>query len=246
MYKTLFVPLMMTVVLHFAVILFFVVPWSNSESMVRKVPTNIIKAELVTLEKPKAKPKAKKPKPVKKTVKKRPVEKKVASQKKTVVKPKTVEADKKAALEKERQRQAEQQRRQQELEQQRQREQADREAELAEAMEEEESLRQAESDVELATSYIALITEAIQNQWNRPPSARNNMEAELVLQLVPTGDVVGVSVVKSSGNIAFDRSAEQAVLKVKQFPELKKLPPRVFENYFRRLRLKFRPEDLRR
>ena len=104
---------------------------------------------------------------------------------------------------------------------------------------------QVESDQALATSYVALITGLIQNNWDRPPSARNNMEAELSLQLLPTGEVVGVKVVKTSGNKAFDLSAEKAVLKVGQIKELQDLPPRVFEKYFRRLRLKFRPEDLR-
>ena len=98
---------------------------------------------------------------------------------------------------------------------------------------------------QMANSYIALITDAIQNNWNRPPSARNGMEAELALQLMPTGEVLNVSVIKSSGNSAFDRSAENAVRRAGQFPELKNLPNKLFEQYFRKLRLKFRPEDLR-
>ena len=103
----------------------------------------------------------------------------------------------------------------------------------------------AETDTQLASSYIALITEVIQRNWNRPPSARNHMQAELALQLVPTGEVVSVRVIKSSGNSAFDRSAENAVLKAERFPELQQMPARVFERYFRRLNLIFKPEDLR-
>jgi TonB family protein len=83
------------------------------------------------------------------------------------------------------------------------------------------------------------------NYWSRPPSARNGMEVLLALQLIPTGEVVSVTVVKSSGNTAFDRSAVNAVQKAEQFPELKDLPPREFEKTFRRFRLLFRPEDLR-
>ena len=78
-----------------------------------------------------------------------------------------------------------------------------------------------------------------------PPSARRDMEVELLVQLVPTGQVISVVVVRSSGNAAFDRSAEQAVLKVGRFEKLKELPPKVFETYFRKLPLIFRPDDLR-
>ena len=41
------------------------------------------------------------------------------------------------------------------------------------------------------------------------------------------------------------RSAVVAVEKAGQFPELQQLESRLFEKNFRRLRLKFKPEDLR-
>ncbi len=81
--------------------------------------------------------------------------------------------------------------------------------------------------------------------WSRPPSARNGMEALLSLQLVPSGDVVSVSLVRSSGSAAFDRSAINAVEKAGSFPELARLPRAEFERSFRRFSLLFRPEDLR-
>jgi colicin import membrane protein len=98
---------------------------------------------------------------------------------------------------------------------------------------------------EMAASYAALIQQTVINYWSRPPSARNGMEALLQIQLIPTGEVVSVSVLKSSGNSAFDRSAINAVEKAGSFPELQSLPPREFEKTFRRFRLLFRPEDLR-
>lgn len=97
----------------------------------------------------------------------------------------------------------------------------------------------------LAASYAALIQQTVIRYWSRPPSARNNMEAVLSIQLIPTGDVVSVSVLRSSGDSAFDRSAIAAVERAGSFPELKNLPPREFERNFRRFRLVFRPEDLR-
>ena len=96
-----------------------------------------------------------------------------------------------------------------------------------------------------AQSYVAVIADKIEQYWSRPPSARKGMKCELLLQLVPTGRVINVTIVESSGNTAFDRSAEQAVLKAEQFKELQKLKPEVFERYFRELRLVFNPRDLR-
>ncbi len=118
-------------------------------------------------------------------------------------------------------------------------------SELSQAVETEEQAQKAMTTDELAASYAALIQQTVVNYWSRPPSARNGMEVLLALQLIPTGEVVSVSVIKSSGNTAFDRSAVNAVQKAEQFPELKDLPSREFEKTFRRFRLLFRPEDLR-
>ena len=78
--------------------------------------------------------------------------------------------------------------------------------------------------------------------------ARTGMRAVLQIQLIPTGEVVDVSVVQGSGSEEFDRSAVNAVRRVGKFPELQQLVrenPRAFEQNFRRFRLDFYPEDLR-
>ena len=123
-------------------------------------------------------------------------------------------------------------------------------AELAQAMaqEEEEQQQQAAATAsaeQMTASYAALIQQTVMNYWSRPPSARNGMEALLAIQLIPSGDVISVTLLKSSGSTAFDRSALNAVEKAGSFPELQNLPSREFENSFRRFRLLFRPEDLR-
>ncbi|MBX2809714.1 MAG: cell envelope integrity protein TolA [Cellvibrionaceae bacterium] len=105
--------------------------------------------------------------------------------------------------------------------------------------------QQAREDERLKQSYSALIEQRIVNVWSRPPSARNDMTVILKIQLVPTGEVVDVAITTSSGNSAFDRSAVQAVKKAHQFPELKKMPSRLFESQFRSLSLAFSPQDLR-
>ena len=100
-------------------------------------------------------------------------------------------------------------------------------------------------DAEQATTtYENGIYQAIVSSWNRPPSARNGMQARLVVELIPTGEVATVTVVESSGNAAFDRSAEAAVRRARRFVVPENL--QLFEAKFRRFTLLFRPEDLLR
>ena len=104
-------------------------------------------------------------------------------------------------------------------------------------------LRDAEADAETMT-YAAAIRQAIVEAWSRPPSARLGMQARLRVDLVPSGDLLAVTIVDSSGNPAFDRSAEVAVRKVGRFDVPKE--SRLFEKSFRRFTLLFKPEDLLR
>ncbi len=103
----------------------------------------------------------------------------------------------------------------------------------------------AQVQLEVASqSYLEGIANLVAEHWSRPPSARNGMEVELMIELVPTGDVVGVTIVRSSDSAAFDRSAENAVRRARRFevPEDRQL----FERNFRKFRILFRPEDLMR
>ncbi len=97
---------------------------------------------------------------------------------------------------------------------------------------------------QVAASFRQLIYQRIVSNWSRPPSARNGMQALLRVELVPTGDVVAVTVVESSGNAAFDRSAEAAVRKARKFEVPKESA--AFEKFFRRFTVLFKPEDLLR
>jgi colicin import membrane protein len=149
-------------------------------------------------------------------------------------------------------RKKEQARREAEQVQKQQREQQVREQKLREQqrLEQEMALAMAAEDEALAegaetTTYEEAIAIAIEDNWSRPPSARRDMQVVLRIQLIPTGEVVGVSVLKSSGDQAFDRSAINAVNKAARFPEVADAPPQVFERRLRSLQLVFRPEDLR-
>ena len=100
-------------------------------------------------------------------------------------------------------------------------------------------------EVEEVQQVAGLMQVRITQNWRRPPSARNGMEVLLIISLVPTGEVVGISVSSSSGSTAFDRSAIAAVERVARFPEVTVLSISDFERYFRRFPLRFKPEDLR-
>lgn len=155
------------------------------------------------------------------------------------------------------QRQAEAQRlREEQQRQQREEEQRKQAAEQAAQQERQrqEQALQAQRDAEASQisaqeseavmSYTSVIHDLVQQQWSRPPSARNGMVVVLRITMLPTGDITDVQVVQSSGDFAFDRAAETAVLRVNRFTELQGMPYAVFDRNFRSFLLTFRPEDL--
>ena len=107
----------------------------------------------------------------------------------------------------------------------------------------EQNARRAVTDDEKAMAYVAQIQRGIIQNWSRPPSARNGMQAILRVHLVPTGEVIDVKLEESSGNAAFDRSAVLAVRKSERFV----VPSEAlrFERDFRVFTVLFRPDDLR-
>ena len=232
-------PALVSVLLHVLIIYLMTVNWSGSEReiVLTKPAPKVINARLVDVSefrpKPKPKPKAAPKAKTKPVVKAKP---KPKPKPKPVVKPKAAPKPKPVVKEEVK---PEPRITEQELA-------AIARADLARAVAEEEQAAEATATAaEMAASYASLIQQTVINYWSRPPSARNGMEALLAIQLIPTGEVVSVSVLKSSGNTAFDRSAINAVEKAGSFPELQKLPSGEFEKTFRRFRLLFRPEDLR-
>ena len=153
-------------------------------------------------------------------------------------------------LERQRLLELEREREQQELQEQRRRELA--EAERRRQEEEAEQRRRQEvvaaqaarTEFELVQSATAIIQMAVQQVWNRPPSARNGMRAILQISMLPTGELLDVRITESSDDPAFDRSAENAVYGAAPFTELQSLPINVFNANFRTLSLIFQPEDL--
>ena len=103
-----------------------------------------------------------------------------------------------------------------------------------------------ESKLELSIEDIATkIQSKIVQNWRRPPLARNGMEVLLDLRLTRDGVLESISVVESSGDATFDRSAISAVERVGKFEKIDELSTEDFERYFQYFRLRFKPEDLR-
>ncbi|MBP8925386.1 MAG: cell envelope integrity protein TolA [Pseudomonadales bacterium] len=249
-------PALVTVLLHAALLFLLTANWQNTRDPAVRIVPRHVRAQLVTLDKasakpaqkavaspprpPPPKPKAEPPKPKVEPPKPKPQPPKPPP--KPQAKPQAKPAAKPPPPDPKVQQQARQREEQQRKAVERQR-QLEREMALALAAEDEAT--QAENDAAFAMTYTDAIAAAIEDNWSRPPSARRGMEVILRLQLIPTGEVVAVSVLKSSGDEAFDRSAINAVHKAARFPEVAQAPPKVFESHLRSLQLKFNPEDLR-
>ena len=128
----------------------------------------------------------------------------------------------------------------------------EREARLAElrnrafrdAVGEELTAETLEAIEDVSQVYIAEIYLAVVQNWSRPPSARNDMSAIVLVELFPSGDLNTVGVIESSGNDAFDRSALNAVKRAAPFTVPDDLA--LFESSFRSFTLNFKPQDLLR
>jgi TonB family protein len=228
-------PFALALLVHVAIAALLWANWSQPERSTLVVRPNIVKAELIVLEQPKPKaapkpalaPPTQAPAPVRPAPKPAPKPTpKPLPAKQPAVKPAVDQA--KLAAERERQ----------------QRLAALESNAFNDALARETEVLSEDKSEQAAQTYVQRIYQLIVANWSRPPSARNDMETLLVVDLVPTGDVAGVTVVKSSGNEAFDRSAEQAVRKAGKFDVPK--DSALFEKYFRRLQVRFKPEDLLR
>ena len=228
--------------LHVLVVAAFLIDWP-SENKDIVVQPQFIQAELIQL-KPKEKPKKKASNSKAKDLaaKRREAERQRAEQQRR--EKQRIAAREAERLEKLRQQEQARQKREQkqrELAQERARKQAA----LDEKLRQEQAAELAQQDKQSANSYLQLIQGRLSQNWSRPPSARLGMQTLIELRLVPTGRIVGIKILQSSGDIAFDRSVEQAAFKAAPFSELQSMEPRVFEQYFRTVKVLFNPEDLR-
>ena len=102
--------------------------------------------------------------------------------------------------------------------------------------------KEIKSSVEEISYYSNLIRDQVIINWKQPSSAKKGMSAEILITLVPTGEIVQVKLTKTSGNQAFDSSALNAIQKVSKFEGLD-MGRRLFDNNFRKFTLVFNPEN---
>lgn len=89
--------------------------------------------------------------------------------------------------------------------------------------------------------YKARILQAIGGYWVVPAGANDSLKTQLLIKLAPGGAVLTVQMLRSSGNVALDRSAEVAVYKASPLPVPK--DPAIFDK-FRLLRLTVSPKEI--
>tara|TARA_B110000093_G_scaffold40810_1_gene43428 strand:+ start:932 stop:1540 length:609 start_codon:yes stop_codon:yes gene_type:complete len=87
--------------------------------------------------------------------------------------------------------------------------------------------------------FSSIIEGQIRTVWKKP-IVPEGLSVELVLSMVPTGEILDVKIKRPSGNEAFDRSALIAVAKVKKFENLS-MSAKLFDDNFRNFSLIFRP-----
>jgi len=94
-----------------------------------------------------------------------------------------------------------------------------------------------------AANVLDAMTTRITRAWRRPVAFKGGLEVYLRMSLASNGELVDVRVVKTSGDVLFDRSALTAVQRAAPFDEVKQFDAATFEEKFRSLTVKFRPED---
>ncbi len=66
--------------------------------------------------------------------------------------------------------------------------------------------------------YQALIKQKVERNWIKPTTFKKGLSCTVLVRMMPSGEVLEVKVVKSSGDPIFDRSVEQAVRKAAPLP----------------------------
>jgi len=117
------------------------------------------------------------------------------------------------------------------------RQKAEAEALLRQQMAVEEARMAAERSG-LSAQYVAMITQKIIRNWNKPPSAKPGLECIVKVSQIPGGQVVSVKVVRCNGDDTVVRSVEAAVYQASPLPQPP--DPSLFE---RNLQLVFKPQD---
>jgi colicin import membrane protein len=86
--------------------------------------------------------------------------------------------------------------------------------------------------------YVNRIRAKVRQNWILPADLQGNPQCTFKVVQLPTGEVIDVRLLKSSGNAAYDEAVHRAILKSSPLP-----PPASREQFYRELELTFRPRD---
>jgi colicin import membrane protein len=86
--------------------------------------------------------------------------------------------------------------------------------------------------------YVNRIRLKVRQHWILPQDLQGNPECVFKVVQLPTGEVIDVKLVKSSGNPAYDDAVHRAILKSSPLPL-----PASRDQFYRELELTFRPRD---
>lgn len=115
---------------------------------------------------------------------------------------------------------------------------AAREAEVRRALEAEEEEMAATARSGAQDEYRVLLSQAIERNWLKPPSARAGLACTLYVTQVPGGAVTDVRLGACNGDEAVRESIVNAVYRASPLP-----PPRDPRAFERRLEIVFRPKE---
>ena len=90
---------------------------------------------------------------------------------------------------------------------------------------------------------IALIQERINSVWKKPSLINKNIQAEFVINLAPSGEILSFDLISSSGEKVFDDSALAALSKIYFITEVIGLERKYFERNFRSFNLVFKSKN---
>ncbi len=90
--------------------------------------------------------------------------------------------------------------------------------------------------------YLGLIKNAVSRHWTLPSADVSGLSCEVKVRIIPSGEVIDVQIIKSSGNLAFDRSVETAVYRAAPLP-VPSIESGLFDE-FREVIFSFEPRDI--
>jgi len=93
-----------------------------------------------------------------------------------------------------------------------------RQKELAQQLAAEEQAREDKLAIREIDKYQVLIRQKVVRNWLKPTGSSKGLVSTVKVRLIPGGDVIDVKVIKSSGNVIYDRSVERAVRKASPLP----------------------------